>query len=292
MNGIKYSGLLEGKNAVVTSGAHGMGRHVAEVLAQQGARVAINGLNPSGVESGENLNKISPGSFFVQCDMSQPEAVDNFIGETLKRMGHVDVVANVVGINLNEDIDQVKDDRFGKTQQVNIRGAIRLSRAFTPGMIKAGGGAFVHISTVHSIVGIPKNTAYASSKAAINAFSCAFAAAYAKYNVRSNVICPGGINSKIEGYFEALGDDPEKIKRQIAYNSPGQFDYGHGSVYDIANSTLYLLSDMSRKVTGQILLVDGGCILQSHNVNEYRVPEEYEDIWYNVLMGRFKQPEY
>ena len=297
MNGLKinYGRMLEGKNAVVTSGAHGMGRYTAEVLAMHGAKVAICGRDPSGEERGVELAKMSPGSFFIKCDLSKRDETDSFIKETLRRMGTVHVVSDVVGINRYELIADVTEENYDTVQNVNIFGAMRLARGFIPGMIKAGGGSFVHISTVHSEVGIPGNTSYASSKAAVNAFSCQLAASYGKYNVRSNVIAPGGIHSTGEHtkYFnEQLPRDHERLSRMAKGSGGGSPDFGSGSSYDIANTTLFLLSEMSRKVTGAVVMVDGGCVSQSHNIRKYRNPEDIDEIWTEFFMGRFKQPVY
>jgi len=204
---------LEGKVAVVTSGAHGMGYYVSRYLAQHGAICIINGRDPHGEESAKVLRETSPDSTFIHCDMSKKDDVDSFIEKALAYAGHVDVVANVVGINTSDFSDKVDDERFEYTQQVNLYGVIHLARGFLPGMIKAGGGSFAHISTIHSVTAMSHNSAYASSKSAINNFSGALAADYGKYGIRSNVICPGGIYSADweNKYNNEIKNDPEKL---------------------------------------------------------------------------------
>ena len=286
-----YGKLLEGKNAVVTSGAHGMGKYIAKVFARHGARVAINGLKPGsegGDKSAEELRQWSPDSFFKQTDMAKRADVEAFTAETLKRFGHVDAVVNCVGINLNEPIEGMKDERYDRTIQVNIRGVVRMARAFIPGMIEAGGGSFVHISTVHSVAGIPWNYSYASSKAAINGFSGALAADFAKYNIRSNVICPGGIYSgNSDETLPEMVNNREELLKQVSYFHCGQPDYGAGSSYDIGNSSLFLCSEMARMVTGAVIMVDGACVLQSQAMRKRRVPSDSDELWMEHMRNRF-----
>ena len=291
MLNLNYDKLLEGKNAVVTSGAHGMGKYIAKVFARHGARVAINGLksgSEGGDESAEALCKMTPGSFFKQCDMSKREDVESFIAEVLERFGHVDAVVNNCGINLNEPIEKLDDERYDRTIQVNIRGVIRMARGFIPGMIKAGGGTFVHISSVHSVSGIPFNFAYASSKAAINGFSGALAADYAKYNIRSNVINPGGIYSgNNDVILPEMLKNPKETLRQVEYFHNSQPDYAAGSSYDIGNTSLFLSCDMSRMVTGAVIMVDGAGVLQSQALRNRRIPPDSDELWLEHLGNRY-----
>ncbi|MDR3120959.1 MAG: SDR family oxidoreductase [Clostridiales bacterium] len=288
---INYDRLLEGKTAVVTSGAHGMGKYIAKVLIRHGATCVINGMNPEGERTAEEFRKDAPGCFFVRCDMSDRDDTLRFIEEVNQRAGHVDIVVNNVGINRSDFTGQVEDARFEYTQQVNLYGTMRMVRGFLPGMKKTG-GAFVHISTIHSVVGMPPNTAYASSKSAINAFSGAVAAEYAAYGIRSNVINPGGIfTGNNDEIFAEIGDDREKLIERGRHGDYGQPDYGGGSAYDIANSTLFLVSGLSRHITGAVIKVDGGTVNQAHRFYDRRLPEDSDELWYQVMKNRFTSVE-
>lgn len=288
---MNYNRLLEGRIAAITSGAHGMGYYVSRYLAQHGAVCIINGRDPHGEESARELRKVSPDSFFIQCDMSKKDDVDNYIDKALAYAGHVDVVANVVGINTHESWDNITDDNFEYNQQVNLYGVIRIARGFIPGMIKAGGGSFVHISTIHSVAALHNFTSYATSKSAINAFSGAIAAEYGQYGIRSNVVCPGGIYSKdLEvKYNNEIKNDPEKLKEWIGsvHRDIGHPDFGNGSCKDIANACLFYLSDMSRHVTGTVAMCDGGASFQSHYFRERRMPPDIDRLYAEFMMNRF-----
>ncbi len=284
---LNYDRLLEGKFAVVTSGAHGMGKYIAKVLIRHGATCAINGMNPQGERTADEFRKDAPGSFFVRCDMSQKDDTENFIAEVKKRTEHIDIIVNNVGINRSDFSGEVDDERFEYTQQVNLHGAIRIVRGFLP-LMKKTGGAIVHISTIHSVVGMPPNTAYASSKSAINAFSGALAVDYTAYGIRSNVINPGGVlTGNNDEIFAQVGDDREKLLEWARRGDFGQPDYGGGSAYDIANSTLFLASDMARRITGAVVNVDGGTVNQAHRFYDRRVPPDHDELWYQVMRNRF-----
>jgi NAD(P)-dependent dehydrogenase (short-subunit alcohol dehydrogenase family) len=287
---MNYARLLEGKVAVITSGGHGMGKCIAKVFARHGAICAINGMNPKGELTAEWLRVDSPGSFFTQCDMSVPSEVHSFTGAVLERAGGADIVVNNVGINRSQHSTNVDDADFDYTQQVNLFGAMRLARGFLPSMTARGGGAFVHISTIHSRVAIPDNTAYASSKSALNGFSVALAAEYARYGIRSNVICPGGIYTRnTDVKLAEIIDDDEKLLYKAYRGERGQPDYGAGSAYDIAHSALFLASEMARSVTGAVILSDGGTVLQSHPFAERRIPPKpmSDKLWLEVMRTRY-----
>jgi len=287
---MNYARLLEGKIAVITSGGHGMGKYIAKVFARHGALCAINGMDPSGEFTAEWLRADSPGSFFTRCDMSDPSDTRAFIGAVLQRVGGADIVVNNVGINRSQHSTIVDDAEFDYTQQVNLFSAMRLARGFLPSMISRGSGAFVHISTIHSRVAIPANTAYASSKSAMNGFSAALAAEYARHNIRSNVICPGGIYTRNSDALlaEVINDD-EKLLYMAYRGERGQPDYGAGSAYDIAHSALFLASDMARSVTGAVIMADGGAVLQSHPFAERRIPPKplSDKLWLETMRTRY-----
>ena len=287
---MNYARLLENKVAVITSGGHGMGKYIAKVFARHGALCVINGMNPAGEETAEELRADAPGSFFVQCDMSMAADVKHFIDVVNERAGGADIVINNVGINRSQPSASVDDADFEYTQQVNLYGVMRLARGFLPSMMERGGGSFVHISTVHSRIAIPGNTAYASSKSAINGFSIALAAEYAHRGIRSNVICPGGVfTGKSDVRFAQMIHDDAKLLAEASRGERGQPDYGVGSPYDIAHAALYLSSDMARRVTGAVVMADGGTVLQSHAFATRNIPPKSDSdrLWLAVMRNRF-----
>lgn len=286
---LNLSRLLEGRNAVVTSGAHGMGWFIACVLAKQGARVAINGRAASGARSGEILNAASPGSFFVQCDMSLKADAERFAETVLERMGHADIVVNNVGVNVRQHVPEIRDEDYAEIQEINYRGASRMVRAFLPGMIENGGGCFVHISSINSVESFAQNTSYSTSKGGINALSASIAADYAGYGVRSNILCPGGIlTGTPESYIKMMNEAPEVLEAQFLLGSDTHPDYGSGSGNDIAHTCLFLVSELGRHITGQIVMVDGGVTHMSGRHDGYLLPPEHRKQLAALIADRYE----
>ncbi len=282
---MRYDRLLEGRTAIITSGAHGMGKHASVAYARHGATCIINGRDPSGEKTAEMLREISPGSCFIQCDMSEREDVASFIRQVLERTDRIDNVTNVVGINRSDLTDQVDDERFEYTQQVNLHGIIRLARGFWPSLQKSAGNV-VLISTIHSGSTYGKNSAYASSKSATNAFAIALAAEGRPCGIRANVICPGGIYSGTGEDYHKIRDDPEKLLEWRAEESYHP-DYGAGSSNDIANACLFLASDMSAHVSGAVIMADGGATFQSHKFRDIRYPPDAIQLWLEFMKDRY-----
>ena len=284
---INYDKLLEGRTALITSGAHGMGKYIAKTFVRHGATCVINGMNPEGEKTAEELRRDAPASFFLRCDMSLKEDTQRFIEEVKKRAKSIDIIVNNVGINRSEFSGEVTDANFDYTRQVNLHGALRIVRGFLP-QLKKTGGAIVHISTIHSVLGMPPNTAYASSKSALNAFSGAIAAEYAHYGIRSNVINPGFIfTGQWDTTFSEIGDDRTRLLEIAQRGEYGQPDYGGGSAYDIANTALFLVSEMSRRVNGAVINVDGGAVVIGHRFYDRRLPPDHDELLYKHMLTRF-----
>lgn len=265
-----------------------MGKHVSVNFARHGAICVINGRSPSGVETGELLDGISPGSSFIQCDMSKREDVEAFIEKTLERYGRIDSFVNVVGINSSDITEKVDDDRFAYTQEVNLRGVIRMVRGFWPSL-KETRGNIILISTIHSGPSFGKNSAYASSKSATNAFTRALAVEGGPHGIRANVVCPGGIFSGNQmEFYHSIKSDPDKLAEVGMRGAVGHPDYGSGSSNDIANACLFLASHMASHVTGATIMSDGGATFQSHEFRNIQIPSNYEELWRIFMEDRYE----
>ncbi len=272
-------GLLENKNCVVTSGAHGMGYAIARLFALQGGRVAICGRDPSGRESGEELNRIRPGCFFIPCDLGDMDRTAAFGDAVLEKMGHVDVLVNCVGVNKREYVDQIDLDTYDALQNVNLKSAIVLIKKFVPVMMRRGiRGSIVNISSIHSVAPTPVTGAYAATKGGMNALTRVLAAETGQYGIRVNALCCGWVaTTYIQRDLKALEGDRE-----------GQYAYLDGMrdsapclsparAEDIAGHALFLASDMSAYITGAVLMDDGGASLQTHAC-EFPEPEDARDM--------------
>ncbi len=268
--------LLAGKRAVVSAGAKGMGRAIVLLLAAQGAQVAFCDIDDeAGQTTLADANTLQPGCLYQHCDMGNADEVDAFCQAAKRRLGHADVLVNVAGINDRDLLVEQDPTVFERILAVNLKGALRLSRAFVPGMAAAGGGSVIHISSVNSTASVPGNTAYAASKGGIEGMSRAIAMDYAACNVRSNVICPGAVyTGELRPWWEGRLEEPLDYPLLLAHqplNGPGLAD-------NIATTVLFLASDLSSYVTGATLFQDGGGTMQAHRVDAYPQPPDYEDI--------------
>jgi len=286
---MNYEKLLEGKKALVTSGSHGMGHAISRIFAMHGADVAFCGRSTSGGAEAEALyKKYSPGSFFFQCDVTDGAQLDAFCAEALKRFGYVDVIVNNVGINIREPIEQISYDAIETVFATNFKPVVRINNNLLPTLIQLGKpGSVVHITTVHAQATIPKMGSYVASKGAISAFSRAMAVELGKYNIRSNVIAPGGIFTMLSynRIVEWMDENPGKSYRdEVAAKmdiDPNRSDASigfAGRAEDIAHACLYFASDMSAYVSGMTLMQDGGASNQAHKSREIPVPDYFYDL--------------
>ena len=296
---MNYGKLLDGKKTLITSGAHGMGYAISKLFIRHGADVAFCGRSPSGKDVEAEFKKLSPDSFFFMCDVTDGKQVDAFCAEALKRFGYVDVIVNNVGINIREPVYEISYDAFETVFATNFRPIVRINNNLLPTLIKTGKpGSIIHISTVHSLATVPSMGSYVASKGAMGAFSRAMAVDLGKYNIRSNVVAPGGVftmpsyNSIVEWMNENPGKSyKQEVVGKTVYNPlRGDAAIGIGRAEDIAHACLFFASDMSAYVTGTALMQDGGASYQSHKAREYPVPDYYQDITREYHMS-FPYPE-
>ena len=297
---MNYAKLLEGKKALITSGAHGMGYAISKVFIEHGADVAFCGRSQSGVEVEEEFKSISPNSFFFQCDVTDGSRVDAFCAEALKRFGYVDTIVNNVGINIREPVDNISYDAIETVFATNFKPVIRINNNLLPTLIKQGRpGSVIHITTVHALATMPLMGSYVATKGAITAFSRAMAVELGKHNIRSNIVAPGGVFT-MPGYnniVEWMKKNPgksykEEVVSKMDFNPMrGDACIGHGGrAEDIAHACLYFASDMSAYVSGMALMQDGGASYQAHKSREIPVPDYYNDMLREYLMS-FPYPE-
>ena len=259
-----YSRLLDNKRVFISSGARGIGREIALLFAKQGATVCVGGKNlPKLAETEKELKTFSPESFSVACNLSSQEEITNAVDTVLKRWGGIDILVNTVGINHHVVAHEYSEEELSLFLDTNYKSALRLMKAFVPGMLENHQGNIVNISSIHSVMSMPGYMIYAGTKAALNASSRVMALDYARQGIRVNTICPGLILSdvlqdEINSYpaGEARNEFMEMLDRMQPL-SPGH-------MIDIANAALFLASDMSAYMTGQSIMVDGGASIKAH----------------------------
>ena len=259
-----YKKLLDGKRAFITTGARGIGFGIAKLFAEQGAQIILGGRSKPGLEKAiEEILKISPRSKSYLVDMSDEAALNSTCSTILSENGGIDILVNVVGVNRRSPIHEYKDDDLEFLLGTNYKSALICMKHFIPGMIKQGYGNIIQISSIHGSQTMPGFGLYAGTKGALNAVTRAAALDYAENGIRVNTISPGLIMSDM--MLDEVNSFPEgKQRDDFLKLLEGMQPLAPGKVADIANTALFLASEMSAYITGQTILVDGGATIKAH----------------------------
>lgn len=243
--------LLEGKTALVTGASKGIGRGIALKLAQHGANVAFTYL--SSVEKGLSLEK-ELESFGVkakgyQSDASDFKAAEELINGIVNEFGRLDIVVNNAGITKDNLLMRMTEENFNDVIKTNLNSVFNITKACQRPMLKQRSGSIINISSVVGVKGNAGQANYAASKAGIIGFTKSIALELGSRNIRSNAIAPGFIETEMT---DSLPSETVKQWRESIPLKRG------GTPEDVANAVLFLGSDLSSYVTGQVLGVDGG----------------------------------
>lgn len=246
--------MLKNKNAVVTGATRGIGREIAFTLAENGANVAINyrTLNEDVERLIEELKSYGTNIVAVKCDISDEEEVKNFIAESKKQLGSIDILINNAGITKDGLLMRMKEKDFSDVLDVNLKGTFITTREAASIMMKQRHGKIINISSVVGVIGNAGQCNYAASKAGVIGFSKSVARELASRNITVNVVAPGFINTDMTGVL------PEKVKESMLQGIPLK---RIAEPKDIANAVLFLASDLSNYITGQVINVDGGMVM-------------------------------
>jgi 3-oxoacyl-[acyl-carrier protein] reductase len=242
---------LDGKIALVTGGSRGIGRACCEALAEQGASVIVNYVRGEAAarEVADAIVAKGGKAEIAGFDVADTKATETAIEDVIKRHGKLDIVVANAGISIDGLLLRLKDDDLDKLWTTNVRGAITSARCGIKSMMRAKNGRIVFLSSVVGEMGNAGQTGYAATKAAIIGAAKSIAREYASRNITVNVIAPGFIDTDMTGSMT------EQQKEQLMKVVPlGRT----GSAREIATACVYLCSDESAYVTGQVLRVNGG----------------------------------
>jgi NAD(P)-dependent dehydrogenase (short-subunit alcohol dehydrogenase family) len=256
--------MLDGKVAFVTGGASGIGKGAALRFAQEGAKVGLaDMLAEDGEKARAEIESAGGEAIFLECDVSDPEAVKRAIDATAERFGRLDVVFANAGINgVWTPIEELSPEDWDKTLDINLKGTYLTLHFAIPHLKRAGGGSVIITSSVNgnrtfSSVGA---SAYSTSKAGQVAFMKMAALELGRFNIRVNAVCPGAIHTNIDQRTEKRHTEEIEIKFELPEGSPA-LNEGQGEPVDVADTCLFLASDLSRHVSGVDIYVDGGASL-------------------------------
>ncbi|RKU27320.1 hypothetical protein C6497_11260 [Candidatus Poribacteria bacterium] len=251
------SNRLDGKTAIITGAARGIGAKSAELFSREGANVAIWDVNSERGETVVNdINGFGGNAIFCECDVTDSAQIENATRQVESKFGHPNVLFNNAGIAVVGELEEITEADWDRQYNVNVKSIYLVSRTIIPLMRNAGGGSIINMASESAFVGFPMHPAYTSSKAAVVHLSRSMAVRYAEDNIRVNSLCPGTINTELYKEFLEQQDDPEGINKEIRDLHP----LGIGEPEDIAWAAVYLASDESRYMTGAPMLVEGGIL--------------------------------
>jgi glucose 1-dehydrogenase len=255
---------LQGKNVLVTGGSSGIGQAIAVRFAEYGANVAINYLTTPDEAAGteeqvhacvNSVRRTGVRDVLVQADVAKEADVVRMVGETVERLGSIDVLVNNAGIQISRPSHELENGAFDKVIDVNLRGSFMCAREAIRRFLDQGeGGSIVNISSVHQLIPKPSYLGYSVSKGGMMNLTRTLALEYATQGIRVNGVGPGATITPIN---RAWVDDPEKaaaVEEHIPLRRAGTAD-------EMAGVTCFLASDEAAYITGQTIFVDGGLTL-------------------------------
>ena len=244
-------GRLEGKVAVITGGASGIGRETARRFAEEDARVSIVDLTD---EPGNEVARELDG-LYVHADVTDPDDVQRMYRETAERFGGIDALFNNAGISPPDD-DSILDtelDAWERVLNVNLKSVFLCCKYGIPYLLERGGGSVINTASFVAVMGAATSQiSYTASKGGVLALSRELGVQFARQGVRVNALCPGPVNTPL--LQELFAKDPEKAARRLVHLPMGRF----AEATEIANAVLFLASDESSYVNASTFLVDGG----------------------------------
>ncbi len=245
--------LLEGKTAIITGASRGIGRGIAQVFAKHGANVAFT--YSASTEAAKELeNELA--SFGIKAKGYQSNAADfneaqKLVDDVVAEFGAIDILINNAGITKDNLLMRISEEDFDKVIEVNLKSVFNMTKAVQKTMLKQRYGSIINMSSVVGVKGNAGQTNYAASKAGVIGFTKSVALELGSRNIRCNAIAPGFIETEMTAKL------PEDVVKGWRENIPLKRG---GTPEDVANACIFLASDMSAYVTGQVLNVDGGML--------------------------------
>ena len=241
---------LTGKVAFVTGSTRGIGLAIATALHQAGARVAVAGRDAARAQ--EVASGLGAGTVGVGCDVTDAEQVAAAIAAVEQALGPIDILVNNAGLTRDNILLRLSEADWDAVLDANLKGAFLTMRAVTKGMMKRRSGRIINISSIVGLIGNKGQANYAASKAGLIGLTKSAAREYASRGILINCIAPGFIETDMTAAL------PEEARKVLL----GEIALGRlGAPADIADTVLYLASDLASYVTGQVLVVDGGMVI-------------------------------
>ncbi len=245
--------MFEGKIAVVTGAARGIGQAIAYNLAARGADIVLGDIKAEWLsESAEGVKKLGRKAWCFELDVTNATAVQNVFNDIAAETGRIDILVNNAGITKDGLLMRMSEEDWDAVLTVNLKGTFACTKAVSRIMMKQRSGSIINIASVVGLMGNAGQANYAASKGGVIAFTKSVAKELASRNIRANAVAPGFISSKMT---DALSDEVrQKMLEAIPLSSFGTPD-------DVANAVAFLASDQSSYITGQVISVNGGMVM-------------------------------
>ncbi len=249
--------LLHNKVAIITGAARGIGEGIALKFAEQGAHIAFTYVSEGSAEKAnalqEKLVSLGVKAKAYRSNAGNFAECESFVNDVVKEFGSVDVCVNNAGISKDNLLLRMTPEQWDDVMQTNLKSVFNMTKQVIRPMMKAKSGSIINMSSVIGVMGNAGQSSYAASKAGIIGFTKSVAKELGSRNIRCNAIAPGFVETDMTSYLKE-GDQSDKYKGGIPL---GRF----GTSEDIANVTLFLASDLSSYVTGQVINADGGLLM-------------------------------
>lgn len=244
---------LSGKVSIVTGGARGIGKEISNTLASCGSKIVIFDVLDEGIDTASDIQKkYNVDAVFMKVDITNLNQIEDLVLKIEEKFGRIDNLINNAAITRDNLFLRMKEEEFDKVISVNLKGAFNCSKAVFKNMISKRSGCIVNISSVIGLMGNIGQVNYAASKAGLIGMTKSIAREGAKRGIRVNAIAPGYINTEMTGVLREK--EQEKFLSVIPMGRMGETS-------DVANVVLFLVSDLSSYITGQVIKVDGGMIM-------------------------------
>jgi NAD(P)-dependent dehydrogenase (short-subunit alcohol dehydrogenase family) len=246
------TGRIEGKTAVITGGAGGIGYAVAERFLKEGAQVLIGDLPDSAA--------VPEGAAYRQTDVSNGASVEALLSDAKDRFGGtLDILVTCAGIEIEKNIEDTTEEEWDRSINVNLKGTFLAAKYAVPLMRAGGGGSIVTFGSYDGFIADPQLAAYCASKGGVHALTRAMACDYGPEGIRCNAVCPGYVETPMLQSFFGSAGDIDALQEEVRNVHPIR---RWGQPSDVANLVLWLASDEAGYASGQLWVLDGGLSAQ------------------------------